>query len=151
MRILAAIKPPEPAVLPVAMPVPGSTPLAYNERQFILREHTPEALCEYFADQQEAKAQALARFLTLAPEERTRENSLRVWSEMMVPFVTGLLSEPADSGAPATVAEVAMLTHAQRAEILSAQEALSGLEEALGNAMDLISLLIEPDQVQDEP
>jgi hypothetical protein len=146
VRVLAAIKPPEVAVLPVALPVPGSTPLQYQERKFALREHTPEALCDFFARQQQARVAALVEFSSLPPEQRDKQASLRIWSSMTVPFVTELLCEPADGGEPATPEEVALLTHTQRAAIIAAQEALSGLEEALGNALDLVSLLAE-DQV----
>lgn len=142
MRILASIAPPEVAVLPVAMPVPGSTPLGFAERKFYLREHTPEGLCDYFASKQESRARALLAFASLPPDERTREASLRVWGEMHAPVVLSLLQEPADGLEPASQAEVALLTHTARAQILEAQEQLSGLEEALGNALDLVSQAI---------
>jgi hypothetical protein len=148
MRILGAIAPPEEVLLPVALPVPGSSPLRYEERKFVLREHTPAGLCDYFADQQQARMRALVEFASLPPEERTKEVSLRIWSEMHAPFVAQILSEPADGGEPATIEACQLLSHTRRAEVLAAQEQLSGLEEALGNALDLISPLLQAeDQV----
>lgn len=143
MRVLGAIAQPEAAVLPVALPVAGSTPLSYVDRAFLLREQTPEALCDYEARKAGARQKALLKFATLGREHQTREVMLRLWSRMMVPVILQLLSEPADGGSPATADEVLLLTHTRRTEVLEAQETLSGLEECLGNAESLFLPLLE--------
>lgn len=138
MRRLNLIKQAEGVVLPVEF-VHGKNDV--EVREFILRDHTPEWVVDYFADQDDARLEAVR---DLEEHELGDDTVLRKalghWLTLLKPTVVNLLSEPADDGPPATTEDVDRLHFQQLEAIVMAQDEMLGLGEHLGNAESLLAL-----------
>lgn len=121
-------------VLPVEFPSEQGPVI----RKFILSEHTPVELMEYYRRQQQATLAAVEQLKPQLGKQGCVGVATDLFIDLATPILVDVLKEPADSLPAPTTEDLMKLTVRQRQSILAAQDKISLLDEVLGNGIDLL-------------